>query len=103
MVGPLRAQTVGQRKIAIEVTHVQRTDRGQLMHDHVRLSRTHRLRDLIGIEGVGDYRHSAQLVERRPLRIVTRHAVNLMPGGDQAGHELPADRSGRSRHKHSHH
>jgi hypothetical protein len=102
MVGPLGPQPVGQREIAIEMTHVQRSDRGQLMDDHLGPRPAHRLRDLIGIERVRDHRHRAQLVEHRPLRLVTRHAMNLMTGGNQTRHQLPPDRSRRSRHEHSH-
>ena len=68
MVGPLGPQTVGQREIAIEVTHVERLgNRGQLMDDHVRPRPRHGLRDLIGIKRVRDHRHSAQLAEHRLL------------------------------------
>jgi hypothetical protein len=68
IIGALGPQTVGQREIAIEVTQVQLLrNRGQLMDDHVRPRPAHGLRDLIGIERVRDRRHSAQLVEHRPL------------------------------------
>jgi hypothetical protein len=67
MVGPLGPQPVREREIAIEMTHVQRTDRGQLMDDHVRPRFAHGLRDLIGIKRVRDHRHCAQLVEHRLL------------------------------------
>ena len=67
MVGPFGPQAVGQREIAIEMTQVNRPDRGQLMDDLVRRSLAHRLRDLIGIKRVRDHRHSAQLVEHRLL------------------------------------
>jgi hypothetical protein len=49
------------------MTHVNRTDRGQLMDDHVRFRARHGLRDLIGIKRVRDHRHSAQLVKHRLL------------------------------------
>ena len=64
---PSVGQTVGQRENAIEVTHVQRSNRGQLMDDHVRPRPAHGLRDLIGIKRVRNHRHSAELVEHRLL------------------------------------
>jgi hypothetical protein len=64
---PLGTQAVGQREIAIEVTHVQGSNRGQLMDDHVRPRAAHGLRDLVGIKRVRDHRHSAQLREHRLL------------------------------------
>jgi hypothetical protein len=63
----LGPQTVGLREIALHVACVQRSDRGQLMDDHVRLRLAHGLRDLIRIKRVRDDRHSAQLVEHRLL------------------------------------
>jgi hypothetical protein len=68
VVRALGPQTVGRREIAIEVTHVQQlSDRGQLMHDHVRPRPAHGLRDLIWIKRVGDDGNSAELVEHRLL------------------------------------
>jgi hypothetical protein len=72
------------------------------MDDHVRSRLAHGLDDLVGIERVRDHRHRAQLLEHRLLRLVTRHAVHLMTGGDQSRQQLPPDRSGRSRHEHPH-
>jgi hypothetical protein len=45
----------------------QRTDRGQLMDDHLRPRLAHRLGDLIGVQRVGDHRHGAHFVEHRLL------------------------------------
>ena len=67
MIGALGPQPVGQREIAIEVTEVNRPDRGQLMDDHVRPGSRHGLRDLIGIERVRDHRRRAKLIEHRLL------------------------------------
>ena len=67
MVGALHSQTVGQREIAIEMTHVKRTNRRQLMDDHLRPRPRHGVRDLLGIKRVRDYRHSAKLGEQRLL------------------------------------
>ena len=67
MVGPLGPQTVGLREVAIEMTHVHRSNRGQLMDDHVRPRPSHRLGDLIGIERVRNRRHGAHLREHRLL------------------------------------
>jgi hypothetical protein len=68
VVRALGPQTVGQREIAIQVTHVQRLfDRGQLMDDHVRPRPRDGLRDLIGIKRIRDHRHSAELAEHRLL------------------------------------
>jgi hypothetical protein len=78
-------------------------DRGQLMHDHFRVRPADRLGDLIGVKRVRDHRHSAQLGQHRPLRLATRHAINLMTRGNQTRHQLPSDRSRRTRYKHSHH
>src|SRR5215475_9702531 len=58
---------VGQREVAIEVTHVHSSDRGQLMDDHLRPGPRHGLRDLIRIKRVRDRRHSAQIAEHRLL------------------------------------
>jgi hypothetical protein len=49
------------------MTHVNRTDRAQLMDDHVRPRARHGLRDLIGIKRVRDHRHSEQLTPHRLL------------------------------------
>ena len=67
VVRALGPQAAGQREIAIEVTHVHRSNRGQLMDDHVRPRPAHGLRDLIGIKRVCNHRHGAQLVEHRLL------------------------------------
>jgi hypothetical protein len=64
LVGAFGPQAVGQREIAIEVTRVKRTDRRQLMDDHLRPRARHSLRHLIGIKGIRHHRHSAQLVEQ---------------------------------------
>jgi hypothetical protein len=102
VVGPLRPQAVRQREIAIEMTHVDRTDRGQLMNDHIRPRDGDRLRDLIGIKRVRDHRQSAELVEHRPLGLAARHAIHLMTCCNQTRHQLPADRSRCTCHEHSH-
>ncbi len=49
MVGPAGPQAVRQCDVAIEMTRVNRTDRGQLMEDHVRPRPRHGLRNLIGL------------------------------------------------------
>ena len=72
------------------------------MDDHVRPRAGHGLRDLIAIERVRDHRHSAQLGEHPLLALAPCHAVHLMTRGDQARHQLPADRSCRTCHEHSH-
>jgi hypothetical protein len=59
VVGPVGPQTVGQREIAIEMTHLHPTNRGQLMDDHVRPRVTDSCRHLIGIKRIRDDRHSA--------------------------------------------
>jgi hypothetical protein len=55
-----------------------------------------------GVERVGDHRHRAQLGQQRLLRRAARHAVDLVARGNQTRHELPADRSRRTRDEHSH-
>jgi hypothetical protein len=102
VIGPLGPQTVRQREVAIEMTHVHRTDRGQLMNDHLRPRPRHGLRDLIGLKRVRDHRNSAQLIQHRLLCLTTRHAMNLMTG-NQTRHQLLSDRSRRTCHKRSHH
>jgi hypothetical protein len=67
MIGRLGPQTIGQREIAIKVAHVDRTDRCQLMDDHVRPRPRHDLGDLIGIKRVRNHRNSAQFGEHRLL------------------------------------
>ena len=67
VVGPFGPQTVRQREVAIEMTHVDGTDSSQLVDDHVRPGPPDGLRDLIGIKRVRDDRHSTQLVEHRLL------------------------------------
>jgi hypothetical protein len=54
-------------EVTVEVTWVKRPDCGQLMDDHVRLRSPHSLRDQIAIKRIRDDRHSAQVVEHRPL------------------------------------
>jgi hypothetical protein len=103
VVGPLGPQAVGRREITVHVAQVNRPDRGQLVDDHVRLGSRHGLRDLIGIKRVRDHRHRAQLTEHRLLCLAARHAMNLMTRGDQPRHQLLADRSRRTGHKHPHH
>ena len=102
MIGRLGTQTVGQREIAIKVAHVDRTDRRQLMDDHLRARPRHGLGDLIGIKRVRDHRHSAQSGEHRLLRRAARHPVNLMTRGNQPRDQLRSNRSRRACHKHSH-
>jgi hypothetical protein len=102
VIGALRPEAVGRREIALHVTRVDRTDRGELMDDHVRLGSRHGVRDLVTIKRVRDHRHGAQLVEHRPLRLATRHAMNLMARANQTGHQLPSDRSRRACYEHSH-
>jgi len=102
VIGARGPQAVGQGEVPVEVTQVQRSDRGQLMDDHVGLHRTHSLRDLVGIERVGDHRHRAQLGEHRRIGLAARHAMHLMTSGSQTRHQVLSDRSGRSCHKHLH-
>jgi hypothetical protein len=67
VIRPLGPQAVGQREIAIHVSQVQRSNCGQLVDNHVRLRPAHGLRNLLGIKGVCDHRHSAELMEHRLL------------------------------------
>jgi hypothetical protein len=101
VVGRLGPQAVGRRSRALGVPR-DPCQRGQLVHDHFRSRSRHGLGHLIGIECVRDDRHRAQVAEHRPLRLVARHAVNLMTRGDQARHQLRADRARRSCQKHFH-
>src|SRR5262249_39782015 len=64
-IGALGPQTVGRREIAFEVTWVDRTDRGQLMDEHVRPRPANRVRDRIAIKRVSEHRHGAQPVPHR--------------------------------------
>jgi hypothetical protein len=72
VIGALGPEAVGRREIALHVTRVDGTDRGELMDDHVRLGSRHGLRDLAGIKRVRDHRHGAQLLEHRLLRLALR-------------------------------
>ena len=72
------------------------------MDDDVRRGMRHGGRDLVGVEGVREHRHGAQLVEHRLLGLVPGHAVNLMAGGNQARDQLPPDCPGCSCDEHSH-
>jgi hypothetical protein len=103
VVRTLGPQAVGLCEIAIHVTRVHRSDRRQLMDDHIGPCCGHGVGDLMGIKRIRDHRHSAQRVEHRLVRRVTRHAMNLMTRGDQARHQLLSNRSRRTRHEHSHH
>ena len=102
MVGALRPQAVGRRGSAFRVA-LHPCKGGQLVDDHIRPRPAHGFRDLLGIERVRDYGHSAQLEEHRLLRLAARHAMNLMTRGNQTRYQLPPDRSRRTCHKHSHH
>jgi hypothetical protein len=78
VVRALGPQAVGRREIALHVTRVDRSDRRQLVDDHVRPCRGHRPRDLIGLERVRDDRYRAELVKHRLLRLAPRHPMDLM-------------------------
>ena len=67
MIRPFRAQPVGQREGAVEMTHVKRADRGELMHDHLGPGPGHGVRDLVGIKGIRHHGLGAKLGEHRPL------------------------------------
>ena len=97
----LGPQAVGQRGIAFRVA-LHACKGSELMNDHVRPHAPHRLRHLIRIKRVRHHRHSTEPPQHWLLGLAARHAVNLMTGGDQARHELAANRSRRACHKHSH-
>src|SRR5215208_5117939 len=103
VIRPRAAQAVGHCDAALEATHAPPCKCSQLMDEHVRLRLAHRFRNLIGIERVRHHRHSAQLVEHRPLRLATRHAMNLVTRPNQTRHQLLPDRPSRSCDKHPHH
>jgi hypothetical protein len=67
MIRALDPQTAGRSERAVEMTQVNRTDRGQLMDDHVRLRMGYGVRDLIGVKRVRDHRHCAELSQHRLL------------------------------------
>jgi hypothetical protein len=48
------------------------------------------------------YRHGAQLIEHRLLRLAAGHAVNRMTCGNPARHELLSNRARSTSHKHLH-
>jgi hypothetical protein len=102
VVGPGGPQTIGRRETAIEMTHVNRADRRQLMDDHLRPRPRHSLRDLIGIKRVRDHGHGAHVVKQRLLELGAGHARDLVAGGHQARDQLRANRSRRSCDKYSH-
>ena len=102
MIGALRPQPVGEREVTIEVAHVERPDRGQLMHDHLRVRPAHRLGDLIGIERISHDRHRAELGQHARLDSLLVIPTNLMSRGHQPWHQLLTNRSRRSCNKHSH-
>jgi hypothetical protein len=60
-------QAVGRRGAVFGVA-LHACEGGQLVNDHVRPRPAHGLRDLLGIERVGDHGHGAQLGEHRPTR-----------------------------------
>jgi hypothetical protein len=59
MIRPLDPQAVRWSEIAIEVTRVDRTDRGRLMNDHIRLGSRHGLRDLLRIKRAANTSNSS--------------------------------------------
>lgn len=67
MVGPLGPQPVGRREITVEVTHVNRADRSQLMDDHIGLCVSYGVRHLIWIKRVRHDRHRAKLAQHHLL------------------------------------
>jgi len=61
VVGALGAQPVGERELAIEVSHVDRRRYGgELVHDHVGLCLAHGTPHGVGIQCVGHYGLSAE-------------------------------------------
>ena len=98
MIRALGPQQVGEREITIEVAHVNRPDRGQLVHDHVRVRPAHRLGDLIGIKRISHHRRRAQLSNQTLVGLLTGHPHDLMAGGHKPWHKLPANRSRRPSH-----
>ena len=67
IVGSLGPQPVRQRERAVEMTHVGGADRGQLVHDDIRLRLGDSPRDLVGIEGVRDHRRGSEVAKQRLL------------------------------------
>ncbi len=102
MIGSLRPQPVGHREAAVEVAHIQRLDRRQLVDDRVGLRAGDGLGDLLGVERIDDRGLCAEVPYRRLLGLAPRRADDLMAGGHQAGHQLPAHRSCSACNEHFH-
>jgi hypothetical protein len=100
---PLGAQPVGQREVAIEMTRVDRADRGQFVHDHLWLGARHRLGDLIGIERISNHGCGPKLLEQSPVGLLVTHAHDLVARSNQTRQQLPSNRARRSSNKDSHH
>ena len=96
MVGSFGPQSVGRSEVTVEVTEVERADRGQLEDDHIWLRALHGFHDLVGIERVRDHRHRTQLVEHCLFRRAVGQAMHLVTGRNQSRYQLPADRSRRA-------
>ena len=102
VIGALGPQPVGHREAAIEVAHVERLDRCQLVDDHIGLRLGDGARDLVGIECVNHHRLRPQLPQRPLLGLAPRGADDPMAGVDQSRHQLLAHRSCRSGNENFH-
>ena len=94
VVGPLGAQSIGEREVAIEVPHVdRRRDRGELVHDHVGLGLAHGPLHGVGVERVDHDGLSADAAELVALGFRAGHPDDVVPVGDQHRNKLLADRT----------
>ena len=94
VVRALDAQPVGQRELAIDVSHVDRRRyRGELVHDHVGLRLAHDPLDGVGIQRVGHHRLSAETEQLVALGFRARHPDHIVSIGDQHRNKLLAERT----------
>jgi hypothetical protein len=107
MVGPLAAKPVGGGEEAVGLPEVGlagvRLGKARhLIHDRVRLGRSHRLTDRHRIQPVHHDAICAQLRQQAQLARARRGSCYLVAPGHQLRHQLPPDDAGPTCYEHPH-
>lgn len=102
VVGPLGPQPVGLGEVAVKPARVERGDRGQLVDDHVRAGRSDGIGDPLAIKRVRDHGGRPEPLQQLALGGGSGHPGHVVPGADQARHQLAPDRPCRSCNEHLH-
>ena len=94
IVGARGSQPIRGRERALHSPKVERPDRGELVHDHVGVRVGDDAPDGAAVERIRHDRPRPETANQILLAHAARHAGDLMPAGDEFGHQRTTDDAG---------